>query len=90
MFKPLTPNSDPAEIEAFVEIPTKLAPPLNTDAKAKRVLEDAGQGKLGDLDLALGLAVRLAAAEDSEKHKSIDKSVIQPIDWHTGKCVVAK
>lgn len=67
MFKPLTPDSDPAEIAAFVDMLPRLASLLNTDAKAKRLLEESGQGKLGDLDLALGLAARLAAAEGSEK-----------------------
>ena len=66
MFKPLTPDSDPAEIAPFVEMLPNLASLLNTDAKAKRLLEEAGQGKLDDIDLVLGLAVRLAAAEGSE------------------------
>jgi hypothetical protein len=66
MFKPLTPDSDPAEIAAFVDMLPRLASLLNTDAKAKRLLEESGQGKLDDLDLALGLAARLAAAEGSD------------------------
>tara|TARA_R110002072_G_scaffold283828_1_gene447503 strand:+ start:42911 stop:43120 length:210 start_codon:yes stop_codon:yes gene_type:complete len=67
MFKPLTPDSDPAEIAAFVEMLPKFASLLNSDAKAKRLLEDASQGKLNEVDLALGLATQLAVAEENSE-----------------------
>lgn len=67
MFKPLTPDSDPADIAAFTAMLPKLATLLNTDAKAMQLLEEAGQGKLGDLELVLGLAARLEAMENTEK-----------------------
>ena len=67
MFKVLTPDSDPAEIAALVEILPRLASLLNTDAKAMQLLEQAGQGKIDNLALAAGLAARLEAVEGAGK-----------------------
>lgn len=67
MFKALTPDSDPTEIAAFAEMLPKLAQLLNTDAEAKRLLEEARQGHLSEQDLVLHLAARLQIMDEANK-----------------------
>ena len=67
MINPLTPESDPQDIAAVTELLPKLASLLNTDPKAKQLLEDAGQGKIDELELMMQLAIRLELAETSEQ-----------------------
>lgn len=67
MFKPPTPDSTPAEMAALTSMLPRLATLLNTDAQAKRLLEQARQGQLSERELVAGLAARLQAVELTRK-----------------------